>query len=159
MGKLDKIYKLMQEQDQRIPYQVDEVMFGALVLRWVIFGVALLLVLILGGMMGCPRYNVWQQGLQGEAELRRAEENRKITIEEARAEKESASFYMEAEVIRATGAAEANRIIDSSLTDNYLKYLWINGLHDGSSEVIYIPTETNLPILEATRKAPIYKTE
>jgi hypothetical protein len=30
--------------------------------------------------------------------------------------------------------------------------LWIQGLQDGSSETIYIPTEANLPILEATRK-------
>ncbi|UCF13227.1 MAG: hypothetical protein JSW06_02940 [Thermoplasmatales archaeon] len=34
----------------------------------------------------------------------------------------------------------------------YLRYLWIQGLHDGSSEVIYIPTEANLPILESVRK-------
>ena len=48
---------------------------------------------------------------------------------------------------------KANEIIGNSLKDNdaYLRYLWIKGLHDGSSEVIYIPTEANLPILEATR--------
>jgi hypothetical protein len=57
-------------------------------------------------------------------------------------------------VERAIGVAEANEIIGESLRENeaYLRYLWINGLHDGSSEVIYIPTEANLPILEAVRK-------
>ena len=50
--------------------------------------------------------------------------------------------------------AEANKIIGASLKSNeaYLRYLWIQGLQDGSSEVIYIPTEANLPILEAVRK-------
>lgn len=33
--------------------------------------------------------------------------------------------------------------------DNYFKR--VEGLHDGSSEVIYVPTEANIPILEATR--------
>ena len=59
----------------------------------------------------------------------------------------------QAEVERAKGVAEANEIIGESLKENeaYLRYLWIIGLQDGSSEVIYIPTEANLPILEATR--------
>jgi regulator of protease activity HflC (stomatin/prohibitin superfamily) len=112
------------------------------------------LIFVVGSMMwGCPRYNVWQQGLKGQAELKRAEQNRKIKIEEAAALKESSSLLAEAEVERAKGVAEANEIIGESLKENeaYLRYLWINGLHDGSSEVIYIPTEANLPILEATR--------
>ncbi len=106
------------------------------------------------GLYGCPQYNVWQKGLAGEAELRRAEENRKIKIEEAQAAKESAKHLAEAEVIRARGVAEANEIIGQSLKENeaYLRYLWIQGLHDGTSETIYIPTEANLPILEAVRK-------
>lgn len=121
----------------------------------IISSIGLVLVgLICAGMYGCPKYNVWQQGLQGQAELRRAEENRKITIEEARARKESATLLAEAEVERAKGVAEANKIIGDSLKDNesYLRYLWILGLSDGNSETIYVPTEANLPILEATRR-------
>ena len=123
--------------------------------------VALIAVLVLGllagiaagGLYGCPKYGVWQQGLKGEAELKRAEQTRQISIEEAKAKMESASLLAQAEVERAKGVAEANQIIGDSLKDNdsYLRYLWIQGLHDGSSEVIYIPTEANLPILEAGR--------
>ena len=112
----------------------------------------LIIFVIFGGMWGCPTYNVWQQEMKGKAELRRAEQNRQIKIQEAKAKKESAQYEMDAEVIRARGAAEANAIIDSSLTEQYLRYMWILGLQDGNSEVIYIPTEANLPILEATRK-------
>ncbi|MBO4543582.1 MAG: hypothetical protein J5725_10430 [Bacteroidales bacterium] len=115
---------------------------------------AILAVLVVAGLMfGLPLYNVWQQEMTGRAEFSRAEQNRKIKVEEARAEKESASFRAEAEIIRAEGVAEANRIIGGSLKDNkdYLTYLWIQALYDESNSVIYAPTEANLPILEATR--------
>ena len=115
---------------------------------------AILAVLVVAGLMfGLPLYNVWQQEMTGRAEFSRAEQNRKIKVEEARAEKESASFRAEAEIIRAEGVAEANRIIGGSLKDNkdYLTYLWIQALYDESNSVIYVPTEANLPILEATR--------
>ena len=117
----------------------------------------LIIFVIFGGMWGCPTYNVWQQEMKGKAELKRAEQNRQIKIQEAKAKKESAQYEMEAEIIRAKGAAQANAIIDSSLTEQYLRYMWILGLQDGNSEVIYIPTEANLPILEATRKLPTSK--
>ena len=105
-------------------------------------------------MGGCPIYNVWQKGLSGKASLKQAEWDRQIAVKEAQAKTQSAEFLSQAEVIRAKGVAEANKIIGSGLKDNdaYLRYLWIQGLQDGSSEVIYIPTEANLPILEATRK-------
>ncbi len=110
--------------------------------------------LLSGGLWGCPKYSVWQQGLSGEAELKRAEWNRQITIREAEAKKEAAKALASAEVERAKGVAEANKIIGDSLKDNdaYLRYLWIQGLQDGSSEVIYIPTEANLPLLEARNR-------
>ena len=110
-------------------------------------------VVILGLMFGMPMYNVWQQEMTGKAEFSRAEQNRKIKVEEAKAEKESAVFRAEAEIIRAEGVAKANEIIGGSLKDNkdYLTYLWIQALYDESNSVIYVPTEGNLPILEATR--------
>lgn len=114
----------------------------------------IVIILITGAALSWPIYNVWKQEKAGEASLREAEWSKKIAIEEAKAEKESAILKASAEVERAKGVAEANEIIGNSLKDNdaYLRYLWINGLHDGSSEVIYIPTEANLPLLEATRR-------
>jgi regulator of protease activity HflC (stomatin/prohibitin superfamily) len=111
------------------------------------------LVIVFGLMFGMPMYNVWQQEMTGKAEFSRAEQNRKIKVEEAKAEKESATFRAEAEIIRAEGVAKANQIIGGSLKDNkdYLTYLWIQALYDESNSVIYVPTEANLPILEATR--------
>lgn len=105
-------------------------------------------------MWGCPNYSVYQQNLEGEAELARATQNRQISIQEAQAKKESAKDLAEAEVIRAKGAAEANKIIGESLKSNeaYLHYLFINNMEHTKNQVIYIPTEASLPILEAGRK-------
>lgn len=64
----------------------------------------------------------------------------------------SAQKDAEIEVERAKGIAEANEIIAESITDGYLHYRFIEGLNDGNTEVIYVPTEANLPILEARNK-------
>jgi|SRR5882672_2713457 len=100
-----------------------------------------------------PLVNIWQQRQEGLAELARAESNRQIKICEAMAFKESAKSLADAEIIRARGVAEANEIIGQSLSNNeqYLRYLWIQSLSDHAKEVIYIPTEANLPILESQR--------
>lgn len=104
-------------------------------------------------MWGCPQYNVWEQGLAGEAELKRAQQNRQIAVQEAQAKKDAATLLGEAEVARARGVAEANRIIGDSLKGHeaYLRYLWINNIDKVSGQIIYVPTEANLPILEAQR--------
>ena len=118
-----------------------------------LLALGVLLLLIVGGMYGCPKYTVWQKGLMGKAQLREAEWNRQIAVREAEAKKDASAALAEAEVLRAGGVARANTIIGESLRENeaYLRYLWIQGLQDGSSEVIYIPTEAQLPILEAGR--------
>lgn len=105
-------------------------------------------------MWGLPKYNVWHEGLRGQAELARANQNRQIRIAEAEAVKESAVALADAEILRAKGVAEANRIIGNSLKNNeaYLRYLFINSLAENTSgNLIYIPTEAGLPVLEAGR--------
>lgn len=101
-----------------------------------------------------PIYNVWSAGKVGLAELRKAEQNRQIAIEEAKAKMESAKMLSEAEIVRARGVAEANKIIGDSLKGNeaYLRYLWIDGLNRNNQNVIYVPTEAGLPILEAGKR-------
>jgi hypothetical protein len=106
---------------------------------------------------GCgvfPPYHVWEQGLVGEAELKRAEWNRQIAIKEALAKLESSRSLAQAEIERAKGVAEANRIIGDSLKGNdaYLHYLWIHNLETTQNSIIYIPTETGFPIMEAGRR-------
>jgi len=119
-----------------------------------VIGIAVAMVLTVGtGMVGCPVYEVWRAQKAGEAELAQADQNRQIAVAQARAKAESAHFEADAEVTRATGVAKANEIIGKSLQGNevYLRYLWINGLELNKNAVIYVPTEANLPILEAGR--------
>lgn len=106
-------------------------------------------------MFGIPQYRVWQQNKEGEAELARAEQNRQIAIQEAKAKEESAKSLANAEIIRAQGVAEANKIIGDSLQNNdaYIHYLWIEALKESKGEVIYVPTEAGIPITESNRFA------
>ena len=101
--------------------------------------------------IGGPQYNVWQQSLAGKAELQKAEYTRQVAVLEAQAKKDSAQQLAEAEIIRAGGVAKANQIIGDSLKDNreYLQYLYITGLEDGSKNgnvTIYVPTEGGMPV-------------
>ena len=100
-------------------------------------------------MWGCPRYAVWQQEMSGRAEFAKAEQNRQIKIEEAKANLEAEKLNAQAEVERAKGAAEAIAIENGSITPTYIQYLWVRQQNNAADKVIYIPTEANLPILEA----------
>lgn len=123
------------------------------IVPWVTLGVFLLAALICGAMVGCPMYNVYNQRKEGEAVLAHAQSSREVAVAEARAKMEAAQMLAQAEVERAKGVAQANKIIGDSLRDNeaYLRYLYIQGLEGKQGEVIYIPTEAGLPILEANR--------
>ncbi len=110
--------------------------------------------LLLGGMVGCPYYNVWEQEMSGKAEFAKAEQNRKIRIEEAKANLESEKLNAQAEIARARGAAKAIEIENGAITPTYIQYLWVRqqNLSGNNSKIIYIPTEAGLPLLEAGRR-------
>jgi len=114
-------------------------------------GICAVIVLGVGGCMaGMPVYNVYHQKMEGEAELAKANFSKQVMVQEAQAKMDSAKMLAEAEVERAKGVARANQIIGDSLKNNedYLRYLFVNNLEHTQNQVIYIPTEVNLPILE-----------
>ena len=118
----------------------------------IVWSVTALVVVVIGAAFLLPWYNVWQQEMAGKAEFAKAEQNRKIKIEEAKANLEAEKLNAQAEVERAKGAAEAIRIENGSITPTYIQYLWVrqqSNLNDKT--VIYAPTESNLPILESPR--------
>lgn len=115
-------------------------------------------------MWGMPKYRIYKQDLKGQAELREQEWTKRVLVEQARAENDSANLKAEArikqataeaeaEIARAKGVAQANKIIADSLQGNeaYLRYLWIDKLSDNQN-VIYVPTEAGLPLLEAGKR-------
>jgi hypothetical protein len=116
------------------------------------------LFVITGGIGSCmyirPKYRVWSQEMEGKAEFAKAEQNRRIKIEEAKANLEAEKLNAQAEVERAKGAAEAIKIENGSITPTYIQYLWVRQQNANSeNKIIYIPTEAGLPILEAGRAA------
>ncbi len=75
-----------------------------------------------------------QEALQKEFELQKAKKDAEI------------------EIARAEGVAKSNKIIAGSIDENYLRYLWIQGIQKtADTQVIYVPTEGNIPLMEAGR--------
>ncbi|MET0240569.1 MAG: membrane protease subunit [Sphingobium sp.] len=115
--------------------------------------IGLAAVVLFALFLGWPQYRVYSQRLAGEAALAEAQSSRQVAILEARAKKESAISLAEAEIIRARGAAQANRILQNSLggPEGYLRYLQIQALEESRASLIYVPTEAGLPVTEARR--------
>jgi regulator of protease activity HflC (stomatin/prohibitin superfamily) len=108
-------------------------------------------------MFGLPLYNVWQQEMSGKAEMAKAEQNRKILVEEAKAKLEAEKLNAEAEIERAKGMAQAMEIENGKLTSTYNQYLFIRTLEKISDkgslpQTIYIPTEGMLPVMNITKQ-------
>lgn len=120
--------------------------------------ITVLFVIVSSLMFGIPKYNVWRTKVaieaaenRGKAEMAQAEENRKIAIEEAKADLEVQKLKSEAEIERARGMAKAIEIENGKLSTKYIQYLWVRNIDKMDGDKIYIPTESNLPILEAKK--------
>lgn len=116
---------------------------------------SLILILGLTSCSAYPPYNVWEQKLAGEAQLARAQSERQIQIQDAESKLIAAKSLAGADIERAKGVAQANAIIGQSLKSNeaYLRWLYIENLKEKTgAEVIYVPTEAGLSILEAGRR-------
>lgn len=121
-------------------------------LKQIIISISILFLVIVGFTIAVPYYNVWQQEMSGKAEFAKAEQNRKIKIEEAKANLEAEKLNAQAEIERAKGAAEAIKIENNSITPTYIQYLWVRQQNTNANKIIYIPTEAGLPILEAGKR-------
>lgn len=114
--------------------------------------VLLVIVLIAAWMFVYPNYRVWSQEMRGKAALAEATQSKMIQIEQARAELESAELR-----------AKAIKVIGQTAKDfpEYREQEFIGAfgeaLREGAiNQVIYVPTEGNIPILEAGKR-PIIK--
>ncbi len=120
-----------------------------------ILATGLVVGVIVGLIWGYQTFRVYSASQAGKAELAQAEYNRQIVVRQAQAEKDAAVLKAEAEVLRAEGVAKANKIVAEGLggPEGYLRYLYIHMLSEQhGTQIIYIPTEAGLPILEAGRR-------
>lgn len=144
MEEIQEDYQVKRMREERkLRRQTAFIVFGAILLFWaVVFSMFVFL----------PRYNVWRSELKGKAEFVRAEQNRQIKIEEAKANLEAEKLNAKAEVERAKGAAEAIKIENGQLTTTYIQYLWVRQQSNNQiQKIVYIPTEASMPILEAKK--------
>ena len=121
-----------------------------------VFGwMAIIIIAIIAACMWIiPVYSVWAARKRGQAELAEANFAEQVAIAEATARLKSAELNRQAEVIDAKAVADSVKVIGDALksNDGYLRWQWIKSLDETDNRIIYIPTEANLPILEAQRK-------
>lgn len=120
------------------------------------FLTSVLVITLTGGLLiGWPHYKVWHKGKSGQAQLSEAEFSKKVQIEQAKADLESAKLWAEAEVERAKGVAESTNIISGELQKNeaYLQYLAVQAqmkmANSPNHTTIYIPSGINgIPLIK-----------
>lgn len=123
-----------------------------------IIGLAFVVLFLIGFLMfGLPIYRVWQQEMSGRAEMAKAEQNRRILVEEAKARLEAEKLNAQAEVERAKGMAEAMSIENGTLNSTYNQYLFIRTLEKLADkgnlpQIIYMPAEGLVPVIDVTEK-------
>lgn len=96
--------------------------------------------LIAGWMALAPEYRLYRANIE-----------KRIIVTQAKAEADASVEEARGEINRAKGTAQANKIVANSITEPYLRYLYVNNLKYTKNQVIYLPTEAGMPILEAGR--------
>jgi hypothetical protein len=105
-------------------------------------------VLITALMLIIPQYNVWQKGLAGEADLKKAEQTKLIMIETAKAEEDSARYRARAIEIMGEAAKKYPEYRQQEFMQAFGE-----ALREGNiDQIIYVPTESNIPVLEAGKR-------
>jgi regulator of protease activity HflC (stomatin/prohibitin superfamily) len=114
----------------------------------VIGGTVFVGVLFFGSSALYKVYNVWAMEQEGKAILMKAEQTRQIQIAQAMAEKDSAVLRAEAIAIIGKAAKEYPEYRQQEYIGAFAE-----ALKEGKmQQIIYVPTEANIPILEAGKR-------
>ena len=103
---------------------------------------------VVGLMVGIPMWKVWQQGLSGEAALQRAKQEKLIMIETAQAEAQSAKHLAEAISI----VGKASKDFPEYRSQQFIAAFSEAVQNEAFTQIIYVPTEANIPITEAGKR-------
>lgn len=107
-------------------------------------------------LWGFPRYRVWFAHQKGLADLARANNEQQIQVAQANGRLQAAETNKKAAIIEAEAVAAQIEKIGANLQKHelFLRWQWIKMMEarDSETDTIYVPTEANLPILEATRR-------
>lgn len=112
---------------------------------WIFLISILAIAIVLALMFLIPMYNVWRAGQEWKASLMKAEQEKQIQIEQAKAEVESAKLRAEAIKI----VWEATKLYPEYRTQEFI-WAFANAMENWNiQKIIYVPTEANIPITEA----------
>lgn len=115
---------------------------------WIVFGTLLILGLVAACMAGCPQYRVYSARKDGEAAFAHAQSSKMILVTQAEAEREAA--MKRAEAIRIVG--EASQRYPQYRQQEFIG-AFADALQNGKiQQIIYVPTEANIPIIEPGRR-------
>lgn len=106
------------------------------------------LLLLTSTMYFYPKYRVYSQELRGQAALAEAKSSKQVQVEQARGELESSKLRAEAIKIIGSAAQEYPEYRNQEFIGAFGE-----ALKEGQIEqIIYVPTEGNIPILEAGKR-------
>lgn len=129
--------------------------------RWIkialaiLVGLVLLIVAIIYiGKLVNPRLNLYRSNTEKQAVIKEQEAISEAEVFAAEKRVIAAAAEAEARIIEAQSIAEAQAIISETLTPEYLTWRFYEMLGETENQVIYVPTEAGLPVLEAVRSLP-----
>ena len=101
-----------------------------------------------------PIYGVWARHKEGQADLAKATNEQQVQVAKAQGRLNAAELNKKAAIVEAEAVSAQIEKIGATLTvhDLYLRWQWIKMMEERDGSTIYVPTEANLPILEARRK-------
>lgn len=121
----------------------------------VLYGVGAFVLIIIGWVLfGYPHWRVWSAHQSGMADLQKAKNEQQIQVSVAQGRLDAAQLNKQAAVIEAEAVALQIKEIGTELQhhDLYLRWQWIKMMEENETDkIIYVPTEANLPVLEASR--------
>ena len=119
------------------------------------YGSSVLAIILLWSLIGYPKWRVFSAHQAGLADLQRAKNEQQIQVSQAQGRLDAAHLNKQAAVIEAEAVALQIKEIGTELTNHglYLRWQWIKMMEEmgTDNQVIYVPTEANLPVLEAMR--------
>ena len=107
------------------------------------------LLIILGLIWGYQYFKVFSAEMSGKAKKMEAQQARMVLVEQARAEKEAAQLRSDAILIVGEAAKKYPEYRYQEYIGAFAEALKNGKIH----QIIYIPTEAGIPILEAGRKS------
>lgn len=136
-------------------FMKDESGDGAVGFILTLFACIILLLFVFAIWYAYKNVQVWGAEMSGRAILAESEFSRQARVEEAKAKAAAAELEGRAELTRAEYSAKANEALSEGLggPEAYFRYLYIRMLEEQGTQgqVIYIPTEAGMPVLEANR--------